>query len=76
MTEIWQKNSEKILVETDIALFQSLVTWVECETIYLYGYGHSVREVAGSRLDRGTIVGGSFSSSQATGKVFSTEHTI
>jgi len=30
-----------------------VLPWVECETIYLYV--HSVREVAGSRLGRGTI---------------------
>ena len=43
--------------------FVSLATWVERETIYQY----SVREVAGSHLGRGTIVGGVFHSANDTG---------
>jgi len=51
------------------------VTYVEHETICLWLYGHSLLEVTDSRL-YSNIVGGSFSSNQATGKVFSTKHAI
>jgi len=53
----------------------SLASWVECETIYLWvwsfcarGRGFTPRPWDYSRR--------SFSSNQATGKVFSTEHAI
>ena len=40
--------------------------------LFTYGYGHSVRKVTGSRLGRGTIVGGGFH--PASNKVLSTNY--
>ena len=37
-----------------------MASWVESVRLLTYGYGHSMREVAGSPLGRGTIVGGIF----------------
>ena len=39
-------------------------------------HGHDVRKVGGSNPVRGTIIGGVFPSSQATGKIFSAEYAI
>ena len=38
--------------------------------LFTYGYGHSVREVAGSRLGRGTIVGRVFHPTRQLARFF------
>ena len=44
--------------------------------LFTYGYAHSVREVAGLRLGRGTMVGGVFHPARQLARISPHEHAI